>query len=480
MSIVATSRTVPSDDPILCFFNRRIELRGFNPNQTEQFIQNYFQFKQKPKEASRLISLINGPCWYGRHLTACPLTCLFLCVVFEDEQDEGTLHKMTQIYQGLTSWLVRRIPNKRQKGEANDLSSHNLPIQDYEQALASFGELCLKALSRGEAQFTSEQLQTLPENAGDLILDLGLLIRSTGVGGNILRMPKNVVYQPIHKTFLEYFSALYLSEDLEDRFNAHINCLESPHLTKESVVLILKFLAGLLGENAAQLFRLRTLSSFQLPPITLFELLHESGPTPENVRALSSILDDEIVTVHSNPIELDGWAGLLAAPDCPIRSLKFIWASAPFSNASLDRFFAAFQSNHSVTCLVVTAANGFSPNDNDAVVMGAFTVLALKKACLRHFSLHLVGDTWSAKVVGAINNMLNHSRQLTSLKINVDMGTEQVVALCQGLRHSNVKSLVLPKLSCDPQGFAALSTLVKSLDHLSGSQSLFFETFNTI
>lgn len=473
MSIVATSRKVPSDDPTLCFFNRRIELRGFNPNQTEQFIQNYFQFKQKPKEASRLISLVNRHRWCGRHLTACPLTCLFLCVVFEDDQDEGTLHQTTQIYQGLTSWLARRAPNRKQKQEISDLSSQNLASQDYEQALSHFGELCLKALSQGETQFTSEQLQKLPENTGDLILDLGLLIRSTGIGNNILRLPRSIIYQPIHKTFLEYFSALYLSSDLEERFDANLHLLESPNLTRESITLILKFLAGLLGENASHLFRLRCLSSFQLPPITLFELLHESGATPENVRALSSILDDEIVTVHSDPIELDGWAGLLAATDCPIRSLKFIWANPPFSNTSLDRFFAAFQSNHSVTCLVVTAANGFTPNDNDALAMGAFTVLALKKTRLRHFSLHLVGDTWSTKVVGAINNMLNHhqaSRVLTSLKMNVDMGTEQVVALCQGLRQTNVKSLVLPKLSCDPHGFAALSTLLKNLDHLSGNK----------
>jgi hypothetical protein len=238
--------------------------------------------------------------------------------------------------------------------------------------------------------------------------------------------------------------------------------------------LIFKFLAGLLAENAAVFFRLHHLSAFELPVITLFELLRESGATSDNVRALSSILDSEIVVVRSNQIELDGWAGLLAEPDCPIRSIKFVWADAPFNSAALDRFFTAFQTNRSVICLVVSAACGLSPDENDVVAMGAFTVQALKKTQLRHFSLHLIGDTWATKVITAVNNTLNYryvAFSLTSIKISVDVGTQQVVALSQGLRQSNVKSLVLSKLSCGPEGYVSIASLLKSLQHLSGISS---------
>ena len=482
---MVTSRSVSSDDNILCYFNRRIEIRGFGLGQTEQFIQNYFQIKQKPNLGTELINLLDGPYSSSRHLASCPLTCLFLCVVFEDEGNEnqekgakngGILHKMTQIYQGLVNWLVRRALNKKQTSGKQDRSSamSSMPLytqQDYEKALSDFGLLCLRALARGDPQFTHEQLKELPDNSCELVLELGLMIRRSAPRSTTLCIPKNPCYQPIHKAFLEYLAAWYLSGSLEQRFVEHFNLLQSSFISRESLNLIFKFLAGLLAENAAVFFRLHHLSAFELPVITLFELLRESGATSENVRALSSILDSEIVVVRSNQIELDGWAGLLAEPDCPIRSIKFVWADAPFNSAALDRFFTAFQTNRSVICLVMSAACGLSPDENDVVAMGAFTVQALKKTQLRHFSLHLVGDTWATKVITAVNNMLNYryvAFSLTSIKISVDVGTQQVVALSQGLRQSNVKSLVLSKLSCEPEGYISIASLLKSLSHLSG------------
>jgi hypothetical protein len=482
---VVTSRSVSSDDNILCYFNRRIEIRGFGLGQTEQFIQNYFQIKQKPNLGTELINLLDGPYSSSRHLASCPLTCLFLCVVFEDEGNEnqekgakndGILHKMTQIYQGLVNWLVRRALNKKQISGMQDGFSamSSMPLytqQDYEKALSDFGLLCLRALARGGTQFTHEQLKELPDNSCELVLELGLMIRRSAPRSTTLFIPKNPCYQPIHKAFLEYLAAWYLSGSLEQRFVEHFNLLQSSFISRESLNLIFKFLAGLLAENAAVFFRLHHLSAFELPVITLFELLRESGATSENVRALSSILDSEIVVVRSNQIELDGWAGLLAEPDCPIRSIKFVWADAPFNSAALDRFFTAFQTNRSVICLVMSAACGLSPDENDVVAMGAFTVQALKKTQLRHFSLHLVGDTWATKVITAVNNMLNYryvAFSLTSIKISVDVGTQQVVALSQGLRQSNVKSLVLSKLSCEPEGYISIASLLKSLSHLSG------------
>lgn len=464
-----TSRSVSSDDHVLSCFNRRIEIRGFSLGQTEQFIQNYFQVKQKPEQSSKLTSLLNGPRWCGRHLTSCPLTCLFLCVVFEDEGDEGILHKVTQIYQGLISWLVRRAT-----GRSDQQSSNGITSKDYEKALSDFGLLCLEALSRGNTQFTDEQLMGMPGNSGSLVLDLGLLIRSNAPRTMTVCAPKNLFFQPIHKTFLEYLAALYLSGSVEERLERHFDCFQNETLTRESLNLIFKFLAGLLAENAATLFRFRHLAAFELPMITLFELLHESGATPDNVRALSSILDDEVVTVRSNRIELDGWAGLLAEPDCPIRSLKFIWADTPLNNAALDRFFTAFQINRSVICLIIMSASGLCPDENDVVAMGAFTVQALKKTQLRHFSLSLTGD-WAAQVITAVNSMLNYryaASSLSSMKINVDLGTQQVMALSQGLRQSNVKSLVLSKLSCGPEGYLPIASLLKSLQHLSVSLNL--------
>lgn len=481
---MVTSRSVSSDHQILSFFNRRIEIRGFGLDQTEQFIQNYFQIKEKPQRGSELISLLNGPYSSSRHLASCPLTCLFLCVVYEDEGDHGILHKMTQIYQGLVSWLIRRASNKK-RIILTDRSTQISPAllhtpQDYEKALSDFGQLCLQVLARGGNQFTYEQLKELPNDSCELVLELGLVVRSNLSRNITLCIPKDPSYQLIHKTFMEYLAALYLSNSIEERFVSQFHTLQSGSISRESLYLIFKFTAGLLAENAAIFFRLYQLSTFELPVITLFELLHESGATSENVRALSSMLDSEIVVVRSNQIELDGWAGLLAEPDCPIRSLKFVWADPPFNSAALDRFFTAFQTNRSVVCLVITIACGLSPDENDVVAMGAFTVQALKKTQLRHFSLHLIGDTWSEKVMSAVINMLNYryaASSLTTIKISTDIGTEQVVALSKGLQRSNVKSLILSKLSCQPEGYKQIAQLLKSLQHLSRKSLLFGSSY---
>ena len=77
---------------------------------------------------------------------------------------------------------------------------------------------------------------------------------------------------------------------VEENLMANLDPLQSEHLTRESLHLTFKFLAGLMGEGAATLFRFRYLSHFDLSMINLFELLHEAGATPDNVRAISSIL----------------------------------------------------------------------------------------------------------------------------------------------------------------------------------------------
>lgn len=89
---------------------------------------------------------------------------------------------------------------------------------------------------------------------------------------------------------------------VEENLMANLDPLQSEHLTRESLHLTFKFLAGLMGEGAATLFRFRYLSHFDLSMINLFELLHEAGATPDNVRAISSILDDEFVLVQVFPL----------------------------------------------------------------------------------------------------------------------------------------------------------------------------------
>ena len=361
------------------------------------------------------------------HLKCCPLFCTLLCVLYEEEGDRS-LGKFTQIYRGIITWLVRRTSKRL---GSTKIAGRSVSEAKYEKALFHFGSMCLTMLSKRQVQFSVEQLKELPgnrisifnpflhknmkmllliDNSGDLILELGLLVpKNTSQCTTII--PENSFYQPIQKTFIEYLVAFYFSKLDEISFTDRFGQLQSElNLEHDSLLLILKFTAGLLGKNAGHIM-FRNLWMFDLPVMVLFNLLDESGATTENVKIITSLVGDEMVLIRSNRIELDGWADLLLAPDCPIRAIKFIWyntTDAPFSSAAMERFLRAFQSNCSVTCLVMRSSMGFFPNDDLVAQMSTFVIRLLKKPHLHHIDLQLMGDTWSTKIVDAINSSLNY------------------------------------------------------------------------
>ena len=85
----------------------------------------------------------------------------------------------------------------------------------------------------------------------------------------------------------------------------------------------------------------------------------------------------------------------------------------------------------------------------------------------------MIGDTWTAVVLDHVNRTLNYklaAPSLVSISINVDLGNSHVANLCKGLRHCNkINSVVLSKLSCQPDGYANIAALLRSVLHLSGS-----------
>ena len=101
------------------------------------------------------------------------------------------------------------------------------------------------------------------DNGGDLMLELGLLIPRQASQRTTI-VPENDTYQPIHKTFLEYLAAFYLSKLDGDGFVDHFVRFQSQwQLGQDSLQLILKFTAGLLASNAHIMFR--CLWTFDLP-----------------------------------------------------------------------------------------------------------------------------------------------------------------------------------------------------------------------
>lgn len=209
---------------------------------------------------------------------------------------------------------------------------------------------------------------------------------------------------------MEYLVAFHLSKLGEDNFVNHLDRFQTElQIEQDSLQLILKFTAGLLGKNAGHVM-FRHLWPFNLPVMVLFSLLHESGANSENVKVITSIVNEEVVLVQSNQIELSGWSDLLAAPDCPIRAIKFLWIDtpdSPFNVAAMEQFLRAFHKNRSITCLMMRAALGFCPDDHLVARMSSFVVQFLRKPYLHHIDLHLIGDTWAVNIIDAFSSSVN-------------------------------------------------------------------------
>ena len=95
------------------------------------------------------------------HLKSCPLFCTLLCVFYEEEGDRS-LSKSTPIYRGIIAWLLRKT-SQRINSTRNLVDAWRaVPEIKFERALCHFGCLCLKTLSKGQVQFSADQLKQLP------------------------------------------------------------------------------------------------------------------------------------------------------------------------------------------------------------------------------------------------------------------------------------------------------------------------------
>ncbi|KAK2726733.1 hypothetical protein QYM36_007538, partial [Artemia franciscana] len=120
-TVMLTSRPLPSDDEVISLVSIRVSIRGFSDTQLTQFVHSFF--KGDRESANELLQLIlnkNGP---YRPLASCPLACLSICVLFQD--DDGKLpSKVTEIHTNLVKWLIgRSLSKKSRKSFKNTISS---------------------------------------------------------------------------------------------------------------------------------------------------------------------------------------------------------------------------------------------------------------------------------------------------------------------------------------------------------------------
>ena len=104
-SILATTRPL-SDDTLITVrqFTKRVSIKGFNRDQIEMIIDNYFEERAGMSDKMKSKLFGNGNEAYLQ-LISCPLLCQLFCLLFE--YDETFPEKATGVYLKLIECLIR-------------------------------------------------------------------------------------------------------------------------------------------------------------------------------------------------------------------------------------------------------------------------------------------------------------------------------------------------------------------------------------
>ena len=175
-----------------------------------------------------------------KELLSNPLRTSLLCAVSEDHGDELPASP-TRLYTKISSSILARHFKKEQP----DAELPEDPLLHYREELCTLGGLALQGLEKGELYFDARELQ-----GQSSIAKFGFLSKDA----TDTKLESRFTYAFLHKTFQEYFGALYLCEKLvskevegEDFIKKH-----SGHIFEFTQLFI--FTAGILaGKRATSL-----------------------------------------------------------------------------------------------------------------------------------------------------------------------------------------------------------------------------------
>ena len=213
--IVLTSRH-EAGNKVRPYSDTLLEIVGFSRSDAKCFIRKYFRHAVQMGE--KLIKVL----WYPyyvvdddddddddqhiegnfKELTKNPLNTLLLCVLFEDLG--GVLpNERTTLYLEIVLFVLRRYETKNHLA-----SSGNDLLSVYKKELMTLGEMALESLCKGELHFEDVK-GNIKESR---FIKFGFL--SIQAGGS--KRTPCIHYSFFHKTFQEFFSALYLAFSIGD------------------------------------------------------------------------------------------------------------------------------------------------------------------------------------------------------------------------------------------------------------------------
>ncbi|XP_023332363.1 uncharacterized protein LOC111704369, partial [Eurytemora carolleeae] len=267
-------------------------------------------------------------------------------------------------------------------------------------------------------------------------------------------------YQPLHKTFLEFVAGFYLlclvrDQDI-DKLEEELELLSGMEYT--SMEQLLLYSVEMLG-NQAHFILGRLGCITHLKETTILGLLSAAGFTDENVKALTSFLNLENITVNCSLRELDSWT-YICTQSSIIQSLKVHWEPKmlSFSDPKVSKFFQELEKkNKSIQCVELSIFHGTmkehanvlfkDQKDHFIKELASFTNLLRSMMCKKNLKYLKVDlqviqpDTclqvdYSQPIINTVAEVFKikgSDLTLTSLILNVDLDTNLISTLLAGL-----------------------------------------------
>ena len=173
-----------------------LEIVGYTHNDADSYIKKYFSNHEDPSLAEKMIKKLQSDKQL-RELTANPLNTSLLCLICE-ETGGMFPSKRTKMYDALVECALRRYFAKR----GVPLDEDN-PMESFADQLNQLGKMAFEALLKSQLYFSAVEMKCQSTD----FLQLCFLSREPSVS----KIRPTPCYAFTHKTFQEYFAALYLA-----------------------------------------------------------------------------------------------------------------------------------------------------------------------------------------------------------------------------------------------------------------------------
>ncbi|XP_019620688.1 PREDICTED: uncharacterized protein LOC109467186 [Branchiostoma belcheri] len=178
-----------------------VHIMGFSEEHVEEYMQQYFTVVGKQELAETLAEHVEDNNLLDT-LIQTPMFLMFVCLLWEEDQEMVSTGTMMGLYDNLLTCLVRKCCER----EGVDMPTEGLPTEVAE-SLLQLGKLSLEALLRNETLLDLTEVKREKVN-WELLLKLGVV--SLEVSSSKLHPRKQLNFS--HKTMQEFLAGRYVAD----------------------------------------------------------------------------------------------------------------------------------------------------------------------------------------------------------------------------------------------------------------------------